>query len=649
QRTDYRVEVYQPTSRFAAGGLHTNPSMPLPVDLWPQIPGTQNVVDANQRGGAPPLEMADQFWCTNSGISYLRIVPNPATPIGSVPDVLEIASTNRDLEYDSDPHGSAAKPVVDSANHNLVAVGALASPNANDVAYYSSQGPTTDGRIKPDLVAPSCVTSTVYAPGCFAGTSAASPAAAGVAALIRSAGLAANGESLVALVMHFTADLLAPGRDNASGAGKISLPPPPVPSTPGDAAQYNVVVPTRLLDTRVSSPVGPPNLIGPQPERGILDLPVTGSNSVPAAGVSAVALNITSVDSLTTNFVQALPTMQGVVGATSTLNVAVTGAPRPNFAIVPVGQDGRITLYMPAGGNVVVDLLGYFSPPSSVPPSAVPPSAGPGSASPVSASPVSASPVSAGRFVSLRPERWIDSRDPAVLPPELTAPRLVAGGETITVSRLPTTAVPATGVAALVVNVTSDGATLAGYLRAQPTGSSGLSNSTVNYVAGVPAANTSIVGLGDGSTISVYALRPTNVIVDVVGYITSNDAPQSSAGLFIALTPGRNFDSRSGAPFADGSTHVIGLTQLGSPATLVPADACAVSANLTAVQGASVGFVTVWADGSRPATSSLNFTANDPVANGTLMQLAADGSVSVFVNRQAHVIIDVNGYFTGPR
>ena len=51
---------------------------------------------------------------------------------------------------------SATQPISDSANPGVVSVGAI-DPwhRAPTLAYYSSQGPTNDGRMKPDISAPS--------------------------------------------------------------------------------------------------------------------------------------------------------------------------------------------------------------------------------------------------------------------------------------------------------------------------------------------------------------------------------------------------------------------------------------------------------------------------------------------------------------
>ena len=70
----------------------------------------------------------------------------------------------------------------------------------NAIQPYSSQGPTIDGRIRPDISGPTNVsTSFAFTPGCsgaFGGTSAASPHVAGAAALYKGAlGLAPQGRA----------------------------------------------------------------------------------------------------------------------------------------------------------------------------------------------------------------------------------------------------------------------------------------------------------------------------------------------------------------------------------------------------------------------------------------------------------------------
>ena len=83
-------------------------------------------------------------------------------------------------------------------------------------------------------------------------------------------------------------------------------------------------------------------------------------------------------------------------------------------------------------------------------------------------------------------------------------------------------------------------------------------------------------------------------------------------------------------------------------ADIVPVPAMAISLNVTSDQGQATGFITLSPQGgTRPGTSNLNFDANRPVANAGLIKVANPGGMAVFVNQTTHVIIDVNGYFTG--
>ncbi|MFN8456989.1 MAG: S8 family serine peptidase [Anaerolineae bacterium] len=94
---------------------------------------------------------------------------------------------------------------------------------ANDVLEpYSSQGPTSDGRIKPDLVAPSAVKNASYSPF-FDGTSAAAPHVAGAAALALQAFPDYTPAELVNLLQSRAKKLGDGTLNNTFGAGRLNL------------------------------------------------------------------------------------------------------------------------------------------------------------------------------------------------------------------------------------------------------------------------------------------------------------------------------------------------------------------------------------------------------------------------------------------
>jgi hypothetical protein len=604
QVTDYSVEIWQGSSEASATF-------------------TGIVLNASQNGGAPPLEAVDEsFNVGGAGQALFLRIHADSNYSPAAPDTVEVATFYGVIEFGRTTSAfSAAKPVVDSRNPSLLAVGAIdPASGATGIAYYSSQGPTNDGRIKPDITAPSCVKSTMYpSPACFNGTSAASPAAAGMAALLLARGLAEPGMPLAELIRHLVVDFGAPGPDNAYGAGEIHLPAPPAPTSSDPSSFTALGTPVRVLDTRPASFIGPSNLVGPHPQFTILDLPISSNGVVPPTATS-VAVNVTSTDSTSQFYVQVLPTLAGSVGGFSTINVAVPGQIRPNFAIVPLGQ-GSISIFIPTGGNIIVDVMGYFTPTAA---------------------------AAAGRFVAVNPRRALDTRPAEAGPvPSGWVAHKPAIGEAVRVDVPANIGVPTSGVSALVVNVTATEASGGGYLQALPTGASPGQTSTVNYVAGQTSATHAIVPLGAGGTISVFTSNTSHIVVDVMGYITDGTTAPSAAGLFVPIAPNRYYDSRSApnAIHAGGSTITVPLA--GAP-FVVPVGAAAISMNLTSDGAAGTGFVTAYpTDGPFPVASNLNYTAATPVANAALVKLSAAGTLNTFVNVATHVIIDVNGYFTG--
>jgi Subtilase family len=608
QVTDYSVEIWEGVSEASA-------SLVL-------------FFDDRQSAGAPPLEAVDQFFnVSGPGEALFLRIHAGANYSPAQPDTIEVATFFGALEFGRRSAAfSAAKPVVDSRNPALIAVGAVdPADGTRGIAPYSSQGPTNDGRIKPDLTAPSCVKSAVYSPPiaeCFNGTSAAAPAAAGMAALVLGQGLAEPGMPLAALVKHMVVDLGQGGADNAFGTGEIQLPitPPPAATAAQPSAFTALGAPVRLLDTRPASLTGPANLVGPYPQYSIIDLPISASGVIPATATS-VAVNITSTEAVSQFYVQALPTLAGTVGAFSTINVPGPGRTQPNFAVVPLGQ-GSISIFIPTGGNIIVDALGYFTP----------------------SDPAGAT---AGRFVPINPRRALDTRptEAGPVPAGWVAHR--PAGEAVRVDVPPDIGAPTTDISALVVNVTATDSIGAGFLQALPTGNVSGQTSTVNYAAGETAATHAIVPLGAGGTISVFTSNSSHVVVDIMGYVTGGTAAISPAGLFVPVTPGRYYDSRSAPHGIHGAGAIVPVPMTGLPLA-VPTGASAISMNLTADQPAAPGYLTAYpADGSFPLASNLNFVAAATVANAALVKLSAAGTLNTFASVASHVIIDVNGYFTG--
>jgi subtilisin family serine protease len=124
-------------------------------------------------------------------------------------------------------YSSSARSLSTPADaQGALAVGAWHTSN-DQVADYSSRGPTADGRIKPDVVAPSGLTTIAYAPDTFEGTSASTPVCAGAAALLLGASPKLGPDDLEIILEINAQDSGTPRPDNNAGWGALNLPPVP--------------------------------------------------------------------------------------------------------------------------------------------------------------------------------------------------------------------------------------------------------------------------------------------------------------------------------------------------------------------------------------------------------------------------------------
>ena len=137
--------------------------------------------------------------------------------------LIKIFSSNHDFEGIESIRGSIGVPA--DARGSLT-VGAIPHRRwqTGPQEPFSSQGPTIDGRIKPDIMGPDGVNTFSYGSDGFFGTSAAAPHIAGAAALIKSS----NPENFTAQtlrdkLLEATVDLGERGKDNVYGEGRLDL------------------------------------------------------------------------------------------------------------------------------------------------------------------------------------------------------------------------------------------------------------------------------------------------------------------------------------------------------------------------------------------------------------------------------------------
>nr|BAL54702.1 peptidase S8/S53 [uncultured Acetothermia bacterium] len=122
-----------------------------------------------------------------------------------------------------EPNVPAGSILTPADARGALAVGAIGvrSWKTGPQEPFSSQGPTSDGRIKPDIAGPDGVSN--FALTYFSGTSASAPHVAGAAALLLSQHPSWTADQLQTALEAQAIDMGIPGKDPIYGAGRLDL------------------------------------------------------------------------------------------------------------------------------------------------------------------------------------------------------------------------------------------------------------------------------------------------------------------------------------------------------------------------------------------------------------------------------------------
>jgi len=359
---------------------------------------------------------------------------------------------------------------------------------------------------------------------------------------------------------------------------------------------FTPVSPTRVLDTRNSSPVGADSSVSFQ---------VAGVNGMPAK-IAAVVFNLTVTQPRAVGYITAYASGTSRPNA-SNLNFSARQTV-PNLVTVPVGSNGKVALFNRSSGSshLIADVTGYY---------------------------VTGTPATAGAFRSLSPSRLLDTRSSGGVGADSAVSFRVAGVNGIPAS-----------VAAVVFNLTVTEPRSFGFVTAYASGKSRPNASNLNFSAGQTVPNSVTVPVGSDGKVTLFnrSSGTSQLIADVAGYYLPGTP--TATGAFKALGPTRVLDTRNTSPV--GADAAVSFRVAGAKG--VPSGALGAIFNLTVTSPQSFGFITAYPSGTaRPNASNLNFSAGQSVPNLVSAPLGSDGRIALF-NRsagKAHLVADLAGYF----
>ncbi|MEX1107172.1 MAG: CAP domain-containing protein [Ilumatobacteraceae bacterium] len=383
-------------------------------------------------------------------------------------------------------------------------------------------------------------------------------------------------------------------------AATVVQTPAPVALATANSAGFQPVEPTRVVDTRDN--LGATSLAARVSKR----IQITGHGGIPQ-GTSAVSGNFTVVDPAGDGYLT-LWNCSNDQPVVSTVNFGA-GQVTPNAATVPLDPTGGLCAYSNVSQHLVIDVNGYYS------------------------------DGGASRFTPLSPSRIADSRTNHGMD-------RVSTGETVVLQVAGTAGVPANATA-VSLNVTSTDASSSGFVTVWACDDAQPLVSSLNQQPGRARPNLVVTPVAADGTVCLYTSSDVELVVDVTGYYSP-----SSTQRFVPSAPFRFVDTRDryrvelnigtgGATLGAGQVLTVQMAGVRG----VPANAKAVSVNVTVTGAAGSGYITAWPCGDRPLASTANYAQGESVSNAAQLPLSANGQLCIFSQSATHVVLDMNGWW----
>ena len=381
------------------------------------------------------------------------------------------------------------------------------------------------------------------------------------------------------------------------------MPAAAVASTSGPAV-YVPIAPVRLLDTRVGN-----GLSAKLSANVPATFQVTGRGGIPA-DATAVTGNLTVTDSTAGWAVYLGPDP-----------IAYPSSSTINFNKAEILANGLTVALSPTGTLSATYMC--WRAPRRISSSTWPATTHPTGKS--TGSCVTGTGATCSAYFPLTPQRVLDTR---------TGLGIVGGNPGKLRANVPFTVTTTGGfrLTAITGNLTVVNSTSSWAVYLGPDPVANPSSSTINFSAGEIIANNVTVAVNPTGAFSVTYMGPagatTDLVFDVTGFY-ADDLGGPGANLYVPLAPARLLDTRVG-------NGLSGKLSANVPATFqvtgrggVPADATAVTGNLTVTDSTSSWAVYLGPDPvASPATSNVNFSAGQTRCNGLSVALSATGTLS---------------------